>query len=84
MYLKQQSGKVKLPAKPDKRVKEQLSEWVIHELQITLASLNETNRLPQHHRDPFDRLLVAQAKLDGLTILTPEPLVQKYRIDWIW
>jgi PIN domain nuclease of toxin-antitoxin system/antitoxin (DNA-binding transcriptional repressor) of toxin-antitoxin stability system len=84
MFLKQQSGKLKLPAKPDKWVKGQLSEWVISELQITLASLNETNRLPPHHRDPIDRLLVAQAKLDGLTVLTPDPMVQKYRVKWIW
>lgn len=84
MYLKQQSGKLKLPSKPDKWVKEQMSEWVISELQITLTSLNETDKLPQHHRDPFDRLIVAQAKLDGLTILTPNLLVQKYRVNWIW
>lgn len=65
-------------------MKEQLSEWVITDLQITLASLNETNRLPPHHRDPFDRLLVAQAKLEALTVLTPDPQIQKYRVHWIW
>jgi PIN domain nuclease of toxin-antitoxin system len=35
-------------------------------------------RLPSLHRDPFDRMLVAQAIVHGLTILTPDPLISQY------
>jgi PIN domain nuclease of toxin-antitoxin system len=40
--------------------------------------------LPPHHRDPFDRLLVAQAQLDGLTLLTVDPQFKPYGIELIW
>jgi PIN domain nuclease of toxin-antitoxin system len=36
--------------------------------------------LPLHHRDPFDRLLVAQARLDGLTLLTADPRLRAYDV----
>jgi PIN domain nuclease of toxin-antitoxin system len=34
--------------------------------------------LPQHHRDPFDRMLIAQALVEGATIVTPDPLFEPY------
>ncbi|MBX9625587.1 MAG: type II toxin-antitoxin system VapC family toxin [Gemmataceae bacterium] len=40
--------------------------------------------LPMLHRDPFDRLLVSQALADGLTILTPDPLIQQYPVPTEW
>jgi PIN domain nuclease of toxin-antitoxin system len=84
LYLKQQAGKMKLPTKPDRWIREQLAEWVTTDLPIDLASLSETLRLPNLHRDPFDRLLVAQAIVHELTLLTPDPWIQKYRVNWHW
>jgi len=46
--------------------------------------LNITENLPFIHRDPFDRLLVATAKAEGMTILTADENIQKYDISWIW
>ncbi len=40
--------------------------------------------LPQHHRDPFDRMLVCQALHHGLTILTPDRLIQQYGVPCLW
>jgi PIN domain nuclease of toxin-antitoxin system len=40
--------------------------------------------LPFYHRDPFDRLLVATAKVEDMTILTADENVRKYDISWIW
>jgi len=40
--------------------------------------------LPFHHRDPFDRLLVATAKVEGMTILTADENVREYDVSWIW
>lgn len=39
--------------------------------------------LPAHHRDPFDRLLIAQAQLDGLPILTADPVIGTYDVETI-
>ena len=46
--------------------------------------LHITENLPFIHRDPFDRLLVATAKTDGMTILTADENIQKYDVPWIW
>jgi PIN domain nuclease of toxin-antitoxin system len=37
-------------------------------------------RLPQHHRDPFDRMLIAQAQLEGLTLVTRDPRFEPYSV----
>ena len=42
------------------------------------------SRLPDLHRDPFDRLLVSQAIVHGLTIVTPDPLVAQYPARTLW
>jgi PIN domain nuclease of toxin-antitoxin system len=40
--------------------------------------------LPLIHRDPFDRLLVAQARHEGLTLVTRDPLIRRYPVDVLW
>ncbi len=52
---------------------------------IPLLPVNEHHalhieRLPHHHRDPFDRLLIAQAQIEGLTILTADPQFSRYDV----
>lgn len=84
IYLKHQAGKLKLPGKPDLWLKQQMAEWVASELPIDLASLDETNRLKSIHRDPFDRLLIAQARIHDVPIVTPDPWVTRYPVKCIW
>lgn len=50
-------------------------------LDVSLRHIRTLGTLPAHHRDPFDRMLVAQALADGWTILTVDPLVRAYNID---
>jgi PIN domain nuclease of toxin-antitoxin system len=40
--------------------------------------------LPAHHKDPFDRILVCQAIIHGMTILTPDPLIIRYPVRTAW
>jgi PIN domain nuclease of toxin-antitoxin system len=49
-------------------------------LPITLAHAAAAGRLPPHHGDPFDRMLVAQAQLEGLTIVTRDPVFDRYPV----
>ena len=49
-------------------------------LPITLEHAWAAGALPLHHRDPFDRLLVAQAQLEGLTIVTRDPRIARYQV----
>jgi PIN domain nuclease of toxin-antitoxin system len=51
---------------------------------ITFADAQKLGSLPAHHKDPFDRMLVAQALVDGAPIITCDPLVAQYPIQIIW
>lgn len=50
------------------------------ELPINSAHAIEAGRLPLIHRDPFDRMLVAQARCEGLTLVTTDPHCQQYEV----
>jgi PIN domain nuclease of toxin-antitoxin system len=56
----------------------------IDSLAIDEESVLQVGRLPEVHRDPFDRLLVCQAIVHGLAILTPDPLVADYPVRVVW
>lgn len=51
------------------------------ELPITLQHARRAARLPRHHTDPFDRMLVAQAQLEGLKLLTADREISRYEIE---
>lgn len=52
----------------------------LRELPISWAHSEECARLPLHHKDPFDRMLVAQARCEGLTLITRDRMIQKYDV----
>jgi PIN domain nuclease of toxin-antitoxin system len=70
---------------------DQLDEWVprlerdwgVRPLAITFEHAVAVARLPRHHRDPFDRILVAQAQCEGLTIVTVDPAITAYEVRTI-
>ncbi len=82
--LKHQGGQLPLPAPPDRFVSAQRDAHGMTSLPIDEASALHVTRLPPIHRDPFDRMLVAQAIVHGLTILTPDPLVIQYPARTTW
>jgi PIN domain nuclease of toxin-antitoxin system len=54
------------------------------ELPVTLVHAARVAELPQHHRDPFDHLLIAQALAERLTLLTADPLLARYPVKTHW
>ena len=54
------------------------------ELPFTLRHAEELERLPFHHRDPFDRILVAQARVEGATIVSHDRGLEPYGVPMIW
>lgn len=60
---------------------EELSEWGFELLPITRAHAWAVGGLPLLHRDPFDRMLVVQAQLEGLTIVTRDPGITQYQVS---
>ncbi|HVT87732.1 MAG TPA: type II toxin-antitoxin system VapC family toxin [Tepidisphaeraceae bacterium] len=53
-------------------------------LPITLDHIDALSRLPDHHRDPFDRLLIAQAIHENLTIVTGDETIARYPVPTLW
>ncbi|MBI4884275.1 MAG: type II toxin-antitoxin system VapC family toxin [Actinobacteria bacterium] len=54
------------------------------ELPISAGHLAAVEFLPDHHRDPFDRLLIAQATTERLTFITNDELIKPYGIETLW
>lgn len=50
-------------------------------LPISLEHAERAGALPAHHRDPFDRMLIAQAEIEGLTIITRDTAFDAYEVD---
>jgi PIN domain nuclease of toxin-antitoxin system len=76
--------KLKLPRPFGEVFPQQLEVNGFELLPISCAQLNHLAALPFHHRDPFDRLLIAQALADGMTIVTRDPAFSKYPAKILW
>jgi PIN domain nuclease of toxin-antitoxin system len=79
--LKYASGRLPLPEPPERYVPARMRTTQTEPLPITHAHTLAVGALPLHHRDPFDRLLVAQAQLLGIPLLTADAALQDYDVE---
>lgn len=84
ILIKTQVGKLDLPRPAAEFVLRKLAENKIEILPISLNQLIEYERLPLHHRDPFDRMLIAQCVEEDLPIITSDPDFKKYPVRVLW
>ncbi|MGA7506136.1 MAG: type II toxin-antitoxin system VapC family toxin [Candidatus Sulfotelmatobacter sp.] len=84
ILIKVQSGKLNLPRPAGPYVLRKLAENGIEVLTISIDHLLALERLPMHHRDPFDRMLIAQSIEEGWPIITDDPAFQQYAVRVIW
>ena len=56
----------------------------ISQMPVAIAHLRELITLPWHHRDPFDRVIIAQARIEALTLVTRDSYAGSYGIDTLW
>jgi PIN domain nuclease of toxin-antitoxin system len=82
--VKHRLGKLPLPQAPDEFVPAQRSAHGIEPLAVDEESALHVAKLPDLHRDPFDRLLVAQALVGGLVLLTPDQDIRQYPVRALW
>jgi PIN domain nuclease of toxin-antitoxin system len=81
---KVQSGKLPLPEPAGPYLVKKLAQNRIEVLPITLDHVLTTESLPPLHRDPFDRLLIAQSIEVGWPIVTADPIFARYPVKVIW
>jgi len=74
IWLKESLGKLRIPTD----FEEKLEAEAFENLPLTAAQARQVGLLPWHHRDPFDRMLIAQAKMEQLTLLTADEAVAAY------
>jgi len=84
MVIKLRLGKLKLPIAFEELFPARLLSLGFVIQQIEAKHLHELLRLPLHHRDPFDRLLIAKTKAEGLTVVTNDPQFPPYGVPIIW
>ena len=84
LSVKNSLGILSLHMSPEKYVTERMADNDIKALAISHKHTLRAMALPNHHEDPFDRILVAQSLSEHMPILTVDRRMKKYRIDVIW
>jgi PIN domain nuclease of toxin-antitoxin system len=82
--IKHGRGRLPLPVPLDRFLPTVRERYSLASLPIDEESALHIVKLPALHADPFDRMLVSQAIVHGLTIVTPDPLVTQYPARTIW
>jgi len=81
IVIKYALGYLPLPLEPAEFVPKVIEDLKLQTLDITHRHAIEVGRLPMHHRDPFDRMLVAQARVEEMTLLTSDRNLRKYDVE---
>jgi PIN domain nuclease of toxin-antitoxin system len=82
--IKTRLGKFQLPEPPGRYVPKRLAEQGIRSLPISQDHSLRVYDLPAHHSDPFDRMIIVQALVEKMTVLTSDRAFEKYPIDVVW
>ncbi len=78
--IKEALGRLKMPG----LVEDAVEKNGFSPLGISFAHARAAGALPLHHRDPFERMLIAQARVDQLVFVTHDASIQPYEIDVLW
>ena len=84
IQIKYQIGKLSMMDEPAVVMPRELERYSFTRLDMTDAAIFALSRLPPLHRDPFDRMLIAQAKMTGSTLISPNKVFSQYPINVRW
>ena len=84
IQIKYQIGKLPMPEEPAVVLPREIARYDFTRLALSDAAIFGLSQLPPIHRDPFDRLLVSQARLAGLVLVSPDKVFSKYPVDHRW
>ena len=77
-------GKLPLPEPTEDYISTRMTQLGARMLEITAIHALQTASLPLHHRDPFDRMLIAQAQIEDMTIASADSMFDRYQVSLIW
>ena len=82
--IKGRLGRLSIPGDPGTFIGGQIAENSFRGLPIVAGHALRVWDLPDHHQDPFDRMLVAQAQVEGLTLISQDRQVARYEVEVVW
>jgi PIN domain nuclease of toxin-antitoxin system len=82
--IKVSVGKLPLPEPVDTYIASRMQRLGMKYLDIVFPHVCQVATLPLLHRDPFDRILIAQAQTEQLTLVTADEMLTKYGVDLLW
>lgn len=84
MAIKTSLKKLKLPQPVGQYITSRTKTHSIRTLEITLDHIGAVERLPHHHKDPFDRLIIAQSLTERLPVISMDEMFDAYPIERLW
>lgn len=84
MQIKAQLGKLQLTKPLSEIIQHQQDQNQLHIMPVTLPVILALDDLPMHHRDPFDRLLIAQARVEQFVLVSNDSQFKKYSVSLFW
>ena len=82
--IKFASGKLRLPEPPATYVVRRMADQGVRPIAVSHQHALAVASLPPHHRDPFDRLLVAQANLEDMVLISSDRIFLNYSVQLLW
>jgi PIN domain nuclease of toxin-antitoxin system len=82
--IKSALGRLDVEGDPERFFPEQMTLNSFQALPIEISHALHTYHLPDHHRDPFDRLLISQSQIEELPLITKDPSIGEYEVEIIW
>lgn len=76
--------RINFKSNPEEMLIKKCKKENINILPLSITSIFKLDKLPQIHKDPFDRIIICQALTNNLSILTPDKEISKYSVDVIW
>lgn len=77
-------GKLPLPDPLDIYISSRMAQLGVRSLEITVSHALRAAALPLHHKDPFDRMLIAQAQIEDMTLVSADSMFNQYDVSLLW
>ncbi len=82
--IKTARGRLDLPEDPTRYISNRLSLHGFQALPVQIHHAVQVYKLPLHHADPFDRLLIAQSQIESMPLISVDSEIRKYEVEVVW
>ena len=82
--IKTVRGRLDLPEDPTRYISNRLSLHGFQALPVQIHHAVQVYKLPLHHADPFDRLLIAQSQIESMPLISVDSEIRKYEVEVVW